>query len=326
MKIREAVEQLTSIRVENNFTEEQHRSAASELMRFLEENGVRHDFDEQGPMRTGSGLAVSPRAAYGLPTLDPLRFAYFASAFDHALERCLSGVDPIDVLYVGCGPIAALILPSILKRPGLNLKIHLVEVHRATLDAAIKVAQNLNWADRIASIHCKDAAELNIEEIGQPKIVIGELIDFGLKTETHLGVFAHLREKFGDSPIYIPDKVEVATLIGAVVDEHRCFFVVDRGRLIPADGVTYDELSHRISADWHFNPPIIGEEGLDSQASLKMSIAFDGIRTLVDHTCISGVAPLRTPGASNVISRCQISYVLGGGDGEYPEAIINSLK
>lgn len=164
----------------------------------------------RGETRTAQGLALSPQAA-AMCARDFVRTVQFMrSVFQAVSEQILeTPTRTVNLLYVGCGPFALLVLPLMLCLTPQQVQINLIDIHTDSLDSAKRVIDFLELKAFIAEAKVVDAMAYCVDSERTPDIVLLEIMQASLEKEPQLALSRHLMKQVPNA-VLIPENIEVS--------------------------------------------------------------------------------------------------------------------
>lgn len=171
-----------------------------------------NSFEKQDIQETwlDSGKAISPldagRCVLGIDrTTKFLRGIYYAileAKNKYAFEK-------IEILYAGCGPFAALLVPLCTKFRADEVTFHLIDIHQYSLDSAHKVFKKLGFEDYVSAYIKTDAAKYKDKNGKKFHIIITETMQHALQSEPQVSITMNLAPQLKDGEFFIPEKISV---------------------------------------------------------------------------------------------------------------------
>ncbi len=162
-----------------------------------------------GEIKTPNGVAISPTMA-AMCVDDFARTVQFLRGVHETILRCSekSSGRPVSVLYVGCGPYAALATPLMSVLTPDQAVFSLVDVNPKSIASAKSVMEFLGFCDHVDEFRVADAASLDLGPIAPPDILVIEMLRALLKAEPQVAVSRHL---IGQIPemILVPGRIEI---------------------------------------------------------------------------------------------------------------------
>lgn len=156
-----------------------------------------------------TGKAISPgQAAHCL--LDLRRTAVFMRGIYKAILRLQQDFpgEPLHILYAGCGPYATLMTPlTTMFGPG-QIRLHLMDVQQASLDAVRKLYDHLQAGPYVEEYICADAAVYSFTRSFH--LVIVEAMQAALVGEPQVAITFNIVPQLGPKAIFIPQEISVS--------------------------------------------------------------------------------------------------------------------
>lgn len=141
---------------------------------------------------------------------DMLRTKRFIKGIDKAVKEVLKkGKRPVEILYAGSGPFAALILPLTTRYTESEIRIRLLEINRKSCGHLEKLISELNLSDYIESIENVDATKYVVKSSEKVDILLSETMQRGLEKEQQVSIVVNLLNQLNDGVIVIPEKIEL---------------------------------------------------------------------------------------------------------------------
>lgn len=167
-----------------------------------------------------SGWAVSPaQAAWCLNEYS--RTLAFIQGLEKAIQSASQTIPnrPIRVLYAGCGPFAALALPSMAVHSPDFVQFTLIDIHSISLNSAKELIALLGNADHVTEYVCADAVHYRIPEGQTPDVIVSETMNACLGKEPQVMV---MRNLYGQAPhaLLVPARVEIEAYLLNLAKEH----------------------------------------------------------------------------------------------------------
>ena len=193
---------------------EHQRIAAIDLYRlFSRITGIQRFADHpQDSIETvvPAGKAISPADAASCildfaRTVEFLRGAYAAlrAAKSRFSER------PIEVLYAGCGPFAALAVPLATQFTADEVQFTLVDMHDRSLHCAQHLFRVLGLSDFVRQWIRADAASY-VHDSGKPlHMVVTETMQRALENEPQVAIVLNLAPQLCPNGILVPEKISI---------------------------------------------------------------------------------------------------------------------
>ncbi|GGX14215.1 hypothetical protein [Undibacterium macrobrachii] len=190
----------------------------------------------KGETRTAQGLALSPQAA-AMCSRDFVRTVQFMRGVFQAVSKQIleTPTRTVNLLYVGCGPFALLVLPLMLRLNPQQVQINLIDIHRDSLDSAKRIIDYLELQAFIAEAELVDAMTYSVDRERTPDIVLLEIMQASLEKEPQVALSRHLMKQVPNA-LLIPENIEVSLCL---LDPSTEFSLHDLGH----------ELNHDFSDD-----------------------------------------------------------------------------
>lgn len=161
--------------------------------------------------RLPGGKAISP--AHAAQCLrEPTRTVKFLRGVESALRDLAARVEgPVRVLYAGCGPYGTLLLPLAIRWPAERLQVTLLDIHETSLESALRVAEALGVADRVAGSVRTDAATYRTE--APFHLAVSETLAQGLRNEPVLAILRNLWPQGAPGAAFLPERVVLSFVL-----------------------------------------------------------------------------------------------------------------
>lgn len=117
--------------------------------------------------------------------------------------------EPVHILYAGCGPFAALVLPMFTQFSENELQVILLEINPYSYDAVKKVISKLGFDGFTRSIENTDATKYRIKEGLPVDIVLSETMQHALIKEQQVAIMINLVSQLPEEVLMIPQKIEL---------------------------------------------------------------------------------------------------------------------
>lgn len=119
---------------------------------------------------------------------------------------------PINILYAGCGPYAALLLPALVICESIQMKVWFVDIFDESLSSVRNIISSLHVESTTPHFLKRDACKLNLhnESIPPLDLVICETMDAGLLTEPQAAIMHNLARQCKEECTFIPNKIELS--------------------------------------------------------------------------------------------------------------------
>lgn len=193
------------------------RAEAQQLVGILagtHENTIRQTQDASSrETRTANGLALSPTMA-SMCVGDFARTTQFIRGTHAAITELRQQIQhrPVRILYAGCGPHAALVLPLLAVFSRHEAVFTLLDIHPESIRSAKSSVEQLGLADSVAGFETGDAGTFCINPNEPPDIILMELMQACLESEPQVAVSRHLLGQAPDA-VLIPEEVRVSLVL-----------------------------------------------------------------------------------------------------------------
>jgi hypothetical protein len=236
-------------------------------------SGIDPDGGDDAETVLDHGTALSPRDAARC-LLDMARTTRFVrgvvAGIELARQRFPGRV--IEVVYAGCGPWAALVVPACLKYPPDQVRFTLLDAHRRSLEAARTLVDGLGLGDHVRD--CVHGDATTYRHPGPLHMVLTEAMQRALAKEPQLAITANLAPQLAAGGLYLPERITVDL---ALADLGREFSLCDPstpgpiaerdrvplGRLLDASTATIGVLMASVDADGALPPTVVRVPDLD---------------------------------------------------------------
>lgn len=215
-------------------------NAANDYYKFL--TGITGiDDDSENPEDSvetilKNGKAISPRDAARC-VLDFFRTSRFLqgihAAIDAAKQRFPN--EKIEILYAGCGPFAALVVPFGLKFSSDEICFTLIDFHKCSLDSAAKIFQKLECEHFISEYIQADASVFRAENNKKFHIIITETMQKTLEKEPQVAITLNLADQLRKNGIFIPQKITIKACFADLQKEVNSDIKTKIGRIFLGD-------------------------------------------------------------------------------------------
>lgn len=154
------------------------------------------------------GKAISPKEAarcvWDIDRTTQFLRGIYAAIFE-AQKRFPD--EKIEILYAGCGPLAALAIPLCTKFSPDEISFTLIDIHQRSIDSAQKVFQKLGFDEFVNKYIQTDAAKYQNENDKKFHIIFAEVMQRALDKEPQVAVTLHLSQFLRENGIFIPQKI-----------------------------------------------------------------------------------------------------------------------
>lgn len=167
-----------------------------------------------------SGKALAPADAARC-VQDFLRTACFVQGVDAAIGAVgARAARPIEVLYVGCGPLAPLALLLARRYRGVGVRFTLVDIHPGSLTAARHLFTLAGATTLVRETVCIDASRMSLRGHPPYDVLVVEVMQRALSREPQLAVLANLLPQCGAGVMLVPARVVVSACLARIASEH----------------------------------------------------------------------------------------------------------
>lgn len=161
-----------------------------------------------------NGVAISPLDA-GRCVLDHIRTSQFIRSASAAITeiRKRSGSKRVNVLYAGCGPFAALILPVLLNEKPGDLKVSVIDAHSRSLESVENISRKLGLEEFFAEFIQADAGEIDFPDDRNFDLIIVEAMQKALENEPQAAISKNLSKYLNRSGVFLPESIIVSVFM-----------------------------------------------------------------------------------------------------------------
>jgi len=179
---------------------------------------------DEGQIFMSNGLAISPTMA-AMCVDDFVRTVQFIRGTHAAIleSRKRYPDRTVRVLYVGCGPFAALVTPLLSIFPSSELVVSLIDVNKRSLDSARTVIETLGLADSVERFENADASLIDLSGQACPDVILLEILRALLEAEPQVAVSRHLIQQSPDA-LLVPERINIRLTL---VDQSKEFSFED---------------------------------------------------------------------------------------------------
>jgi hypothetical protein len=170
--------------------------------------GEREDPADAADALLTCGIALSPSAAARC-VLDVVRTSKFLKGAYAALMAVRTRLPgrPLEVLYAGCGPFAALGIPLATRFGPDQVRFTFLDVHARSLDAVRQIVGELGLDAHVRAYVQADATRY--VHSGPLHVVIAETMQRGLTREPQLAITRNLAPQLCPGGVFVPEMVAV---------------------------------------------------------------------------------------------------------------------
>jgi predicted RNA methylase len=139
---------------------------------------------------------------------DLLRTKTFIKGLFNAIEYVKdTKKGPVNVIYAGTGPFAALILPIMATYSEEEVQFTLLEVNKVSFEIANQVINKLGFGGFIKEAANEDATKYIVNPDHQIDIVVSETMQHALKREQQVPIVMNIMSQMREGVILIPEKI-----------------------------------------------------------------------------------------------------------------------
>ena len=202
--------------LDDSSSQERLRAALDEYSALCARvSGIQPDasFSSQaGDQLLAEGVAISPGAAAHC-IVDYQRTVAFIRGVHAAINASItaqhqrSDRGPLQVLYAGCGPFAALLLPLVSRFDSGALDITLLDIHPESLESVCRLIRHFG-------LECYDIATVEADASSYQHhtalhLIVAETMQKALEQEPQLAVTANLVPQLHSQGVFIPQEIRV---------------------------------------------------------------------------------------------------------------------
>ncbi len=167
------------------------------------------DEESRNDIHSSTGKAIGSTWA-AMCIDDMLRTKRFIKGIDKAIKQLLKKRKrPVEVLYAGSGPFAALILPLTTRYTEEEIRIRLLEINKNSCLHLEKLIRELDLLEYIESIENVDATKYVVKTSERIDILLSETMQRGLEKEQQVSIVLNLLNQLNEGVIVIPEKIEL---------------------------------------------------------------------------------------------------------------------
>lgn len=165
--------------------------------------------------RLPSGKAISPLGAARC-IWEYRRTAVFLRALEAAVQEAFRRFpgEPIQVMEVGCGPLAPLAFSLLVRYPAERVRVGVMDLHPDALEGVQTLAARLGLSDRLQACIAADATTYVFSDEERPHIIVAEVLLRALTSEPQVAVTMHLAPQLRPGGLFLPQCIDV----------HACLF------------------------------------------------------------------------------------------------------
>jgi predicted RNA methylase len=133
---------------------------------------------------------------------------FVRSLFSAIKEKLKQKSGPVQVIYAGTGPFAALALPVMMHFTPAEVQFTLLEINQQTYDVLLKVLYAFNLNAYIAKCEVADATIYQVEN-KNIDIVLSETMSRALIKEPQVAIMLNFARQLPSDTIFIPEEINV---------------------------------------------------------------------------------------------------------------------
>ncbi|QNN40291.1 SAM-dependent methyltransferase [Pedobacter roseus] len=123
-------------------------------------------------------------------------------------EKLTQKAGPVQVMYAGTGPFAALALPVMMHFSPAEVQFTMLEINQQTYDILQQVLEAFNLRDYIAKCEIADATIYQLENTNID-IVLSETMSRALIKEPQVAIMLNFAKQLPSDTIFIPEEISV---------------------------------------------------------------------------------------------------------------------
>ncbi|WP_154221939.1 hypothetical protein [Marinicella rhabdoformis] len=164
-----------------------------------------------GETLTPHGLAISPSNAARC-TDDYVRTIQFIRGAHAAVEDLLDqGHESVHLLYVGCGPLAVLLIPLLVKFKGQGVRFTVIDIHEESIQSVNAILDALSLDDQPVNLICGDAMNCLTDMSDAPDVVLVEVMQTALQKEPQVAVCRHIMQNHPQAKL-VPESITLSLI------------------------------------------------------------------------------------------------------------------
>lgn len=193
---------------DTSFLELKHALEKLKLI-FLNLLGLNFDTDlNQNDIFLDSGKAIGPRWA-SMCINDIMRTKRFICGVNKAIQNLkkTKKSKPLQLLYVGPGPFATLVMPLITLYSPSEIQFTLLEINPLSIKSLKNVIKGCNAEAYIKHIYQCDASIFTLPNPGAIDILLAECLQHALIKEPQVAIMYNLLPQLKDDVVLIPQRI-----------------------------------------------------------------------------------------------------------------------
>ncbi len=127
-------------------------------------------------------------------------------------EKLTQKAGPVQVMYAGTGPFAALALPVMMHFSPAEVQFTMLEINQQTYDILQQVLEAFNLMDYIAKCEIADATVYQVDN-SNIDIVLSETMSRALIKEPQVAIMLNFAKQLPSGTIFIPEEISVGLSI-----------------------------------------------------------------------------------------------------------------
>ncbi|ADY52965.1 phytanoyl-CoA dioxygenase (PhyH) family [Pseudopedobacter saltans DSM 12145] len=214
---------------------------------------------------THTGKAIGPFWAAAC-VREVLRTQRFCRGIYEAVKDCLvkQTTKPIQVIYAGTGPLAALAIPTMMQFRPDQVQFTLLEINPVSYKKLQQLLTILDLNVYVKEFVLADAATWKVTDTAD--IVVSETMNGGLRNEPQIAIMLNLASQLPGNTILIPEEITVA--LAALRKENEPLFLKELGRF---NKESYREIIAGSSADEWFFQEVVYEPDQEIVSKLVLT-------------------------------------------------------